>query len=73
MRLCCSETVPAPFPTDSRVCSPLLRNVIICAVLTSLAAFRPSSPADAGRSVAGAQIITVKLTALLQAGSISNG
>ncbi len=55
---------------DSEFASP--ERVIIRAVLAALAAFRPSSPADAGRSAAGAQIITVKLTALLQAGSISS-
>ena len=32
--------------------------VIICAVLPSLTAFRPSSPTEVGRSAAGAQIIT---------------
>jgi hypothetical protein len=32
--------------------------VIICAVLASLAAYRPFPHAEAGRSAAGAQIIT---------------
>ncbi|CAN5441895.1 hypothetical protein BH18VER1_BH18VER1_19020 [soil metagenome] len=42
--------------TDSEFAVP--ERVIICAVLASLSAFRPSSPTEAGRAAAGAQIIT---------------
>ena len=70
MRLRRGETVPRCLRTDSRVCCRCLR-VIICAVLAALATLStPDTLRKVGRFAAGAQIITLRSSALPAANGI---